>query len=401
VKVLMFGWELPPVISGGLGTACQGLAEGLDSCGVGLRFVLPRATGAESVPGGEVLGADAVALPAGIEVVPVASDLRPYEGVKSYAVRRRADSTTSFEGGYGPGLGDEVARYALVGRELGRADDFDLIHAHDWMTYGAGAAAAQVSGKPLVVHVHACEIDRAGADGDPELMAAEQAGFDVADRIVCVSGYTARLVRENYRVDPAKLRVVHNGNRGGRKRAPRRRPDPGTVLFLGRLTRQKAPERFLEAAARVAGLEPEARFVMAGDGELRADLESRARALGLEERIEFPGFLAGPAVERAFQDAAVFVLPSASEPFGLVALEAMDRGVPVVLTRTSGVAEAVRCTLKVDSRDVEALADRVLAVLRHPALAGELAREGRAEVARLTWTRQARKLVGVYRELLA
>jgi len=382
----MFGWELPPQLSGGLGTACQGLVEGLAASDVAVRFVLPRASGSEVVPGGEVVGADGVPLPDGVEVVPIASPLRPY-----------ADHAT-LRGGYGEGLAGAVARYGAVGGVLGAAGDFDLVHAHDWMAYPAGVAAAVASGKPLVLHLHSSEFDRAGAAADPAIIAVEQAGFDAAERVVCVSGYTARVLRERYDVDPEKVRVVHNAVRPSRRpaRPPARR---SSVLFLGRLTRQKAPERFLEAAARVVQRAPEARFVMAGDGDLRPSLEAHAAGLGLP--VEFPGFLAGPAVERAFDDAAVFVMPSISEPFGLVALEAMDRGVPVVLTRSSGVAETVQSALKVDSGDVDALADRVLAVLRHPALARSLASEGRAEAARLTWTRQAARLVGVYGELCA
>lgn len=382
----MFGWELPPELSGGLGTACQGLVEGLARSGVTVRFVLPRASGDEVVPGGEVVGADGVALPEGVEVVPVASPLRPY-----------ADHAT-LRGGYGGGLSGAVARYGAVGGVLGAARDFEVVHAHDWMAFPAGVAAAVASGRPLVLHLHSCEYDRAGDAADPAIVAVEQAGFDAADRVVCVSGYTARVLRERYEVEPEKVRVVHNAVR------PSRRPAPpptrrSTVLFLGRLTRQKAPERFLEAAARVLQHAPQASFVMAGDGDLRSSLEERAADLGLP--VEFPGFLAGPAVEQAFDQAAVFVMPSLSEPFGLVALEAMDRGVPVVLSRSSGVAETVRSALKVDSEDVDALADRVLAVLRHPALARSLASEGRAEAARMTWTRQAARVVGVYRELCA
>ncbi len=397
----MFGWELPPAISGGLGTACQGLVEGLAASDVAVRFVLPRAAGGERVPGGELVAADDVSLPPEVEILPIPSLLAPYEEVASYTVRRKEDG---FSGGYGQSLSEEVARYAAVGRTLGEAKDFDLVHAHDWMTYPAGIAAAETSGVPLVVHLHSCEYDRAGERADPQIVRAEQAGFDAAERVVCVSGYTASVLRERYDIDPDRLSVVHNAVRSaGRVPSRRRRLQKHrqpTVLFLGRLTHQKAPERFLQAAARVADRVPTARFVMAGDGELRADLERSARDMGLARRVSFPGFLAGPAVERAFDAASVFVMPSVSEPFGLVALEAMDRGVPVVLTRSSGVAETVMSALKVDSEDVDALADRVLAVLRHPALAGHLAQQGRSEVRRLTWARQAERLIGVYRELL-
>ncbi len=404
----MFGWELPPSISGGLGTACQGMIAGLSELGVELRFVLPRASGEERVPGGEVIDAGSLPLPGGVEVVPVVSALQPYRGelAPQRALGSGASSGTQrLRGGYGGDLAGEVARYAAVGRTLGEARDFELVHAHDWMTFPAARAAAEVAGRPWIAHVHSCEYDRAGEQADRAIVAVEQEAFDTADRILCVSGYTARVLREAYRIDPKKLVVVHNAHlprraAGCRRERPAQQRRGGEVLFLGRFTRQKAPGRFLDAAARIARREPQARFVMAGDGELRATLERRALELGLEGRVRFPGFLAGPAVERAFEEAAVLVMPSISEPFGLVALEAMESGVPVVLTRQSGVAETVRSALKVDSEDVETLADRVLAVLRHPALADQLAREGRGEVARLTWVRQARRLCAVYRSLL-
>lgn len=386
MKVLMFGWELPPSISGGLGTACQGIVEGLAGHGVKTRFVLPRAMGEEHVPGGEVV--DASTLPSEVEVVAIPSSLEPYRNAETYEA----------SGHYGSDLGSEVARYAGAAAKAAEGD-FDVVHAHDWMTFPAAIAAAKALQRPLIVHIHSCEFDRAGPCANETIVRVEQAGMDAADRIVCVSAYTARKLRERYDVDPDKIRVVHNAILQGPK-SRHRRPDPvdPMVLFLGRLTQQKAPERFLEAAARVIERVPETRFVMAGDGDMRTSLEASAKASGTP--VEFPGFLGGPAVRQAFEEASVFVMPSVSEPFGLVALEAMDSGVPVVVTRTSGVAEAVESALKVDSDDVDALADRVLAVLRHPALADELVTKGRAEVARLTWARQTERLKSVYDELV-
>ncbi len=381
IKVLMLGWELPPRITGGLGVACQGLAEGLARSGVDLRFVLPRLFGGEQIEGGRV----------------IAAGLPSEEGQATAAV------SWDFFGPYAPGgfrsaLATEVARYAAAVAEFAKGEPADVVHAHDWVTFEGGIAARRTCGAQLVVHVHSSEYDRSPVTPDAEIAALEARGLEAADRVVCVSAYTRSVLARHYPLDLDKVRVVHNALTPPGPTATDGRTTP-TVLFLGRLTPQKAPERFLEVAARVAEELPEARFVLAGDGVLRGHLEERAVELGLAERTSFPGFLAGPALRALFSEASVLVVPSESEPFGMVVLEAMAHGVPVVMPSDCGAAETVQSALKVDSRDVELLADRTLAVLRRPALARDLAVSAREEVARLTWTRAAERMLQVYSEL--
>lgn len=393
MRVLMLGWEFPPWISGGLGTACHGLVRGLAGRGVEVTFVLPRAPGA-SPSFVELVGCEDE--PAGVETVPLASALRPYQSAREYAA--------AGGGAYGGDLMDEVERYARAAAALGSGRSFDLVHAHDWMTYPAGLALAASSGRPLVCHLHASEVDRAGPSGDARIHAIEQRGFDGADRVVCVSRYTADVVRRHYAVDEGKLAVVHNAVERSEPlaRSERRRRLRGpVVLFLGRVTFQKGPGYFLEAAARVLALEPRVKFVVCGDGDLWPAVVERAAELGIARAVHFTGFLRGDEVRRAYALADVYVMPSVSEPFGIAPLEALALDVPVLVSRQSGVREVLQSGLAFDYWDVDDLARKILALVRKPRLRRRLARRGRAELEGLRWEDRARRMIEVYEEVLA
>jgi glycosyltransferase involved in cell wall biosynthesis len=307
-----------------------------------------------------------------------------------------------FSGAYGHDLVDEVARYALAVEALARREAFDVVHAHDWMSVPAGVAAKAASGRPLVFHVHACEQDRSGAHPDPRVAGIEQLGLDQADRVLCVSHFTAGVLQRSYRVDPDKVRVVHNALTRREQRAQvhaeKAVPEP-IVLFLGRVTAQKGPEYFLEAAARVVRVRPDVKFVVAGSGDRLGATIERAARLGLARSVHFTGFLQGEDVERMYAMADVYVMPSVSEPFGISPLEAMALDVPVIISRQSGVSEVLRNALKVDYWDVPGLADKILALLTYPELARQLQEEGRAEALALRWDVPAAKVRAVYADL--
>ena len=433
MRVLMLGWEYPPHISGGLGTACQGIVGGLVGAGAEVLMVVPRLSGDEDGRGAWLLAAGDVALtPQGAQdpsTRPVASDLerrlqlafvesplRPYQTRGSYQEllrrlrhgERRSGQTPHpgaearpFEGGYGEHLAEEVERYARAVAELARREDFDVIHAHDWMTFPAGLLARRVSGRPLVCHVHSCELDRSGPDADPGIRAIEQLGLDAADAVVVVSHYERSVLAGGYRLDPERTFVVHNAltRRAAREhvRLPERdRGAPPTVLFLARLTRQKGPAFFLSAAAAIAARRPDVRFVVGGDGDLRRALIERAAELGLGRRVFFTGFLTPEEVERAYAEADVYVMPSVSEPFGIAPLEALALDTPVILSRQSGVREALPSSPTIDYGDVEDLAAKVLTLLERPELRAALVRSGQAELEELRWEASAHKLLEVY-----
>ena len=353
MKVLMLGWEFPPHITGGLGTACAGIVRGLEQRGVDVRMLVPE-------PGG----------------------------------RRGAY--------YGPGLFEAVAAHAVEARELARTEGHDVIHAHDWTSVPAGIAAREESGKPLVWHVHSCEHDRSPSGADARIAAIEQQGLDEADLVVCVSHYTAGVLRQRFRVDPSKLRVVHNGVE------PRARPESSAkpfpeplVLFLGRVTAQKGPDTFLHAAARVVRELPRVKFVMSGSGDLLpATIESCAE-LGLARHVHFTGFLGALEVERIFAMADLYVMPSVSEPFGIAPLEALAQGTPVIVSRQSGVSEVLKSARCVDHWDVHGMARCIVELLRAPARRRALAKNGKRELERLSWEAAAARLEDVYMELVA
>lgn len=300
---------------------------------------------------------------------------------------------------YGRTLDAEVERYARAVLALVADEPFDVVHAHDWMTFPAGMLVAERSGKPLVVHFHSSEFERRGAQALPEVCAIEQAAIDAAARVVCVSEASARTLRARYAVEFARLRVLHNAHAPLAERSPRTVNANPVVLYLGRLSEQKSPDVFLQAAARVRARLPKARFVLAGEGELYPELRALARRLGLTRALQFTGFVGNEELARTYAGADVYVLSSAAEPFGLTALEALSLGVPTIVPRGAGVTEVVRSVLRFAPGDVDELADKIVALLERPALRAQLSAAGLREVRKLRWDRPARALRGIYDEI--
>ncbi|HVS17535.1 MAG TPA: glycosyltransferase family 4 protein [Planctomycetota bacterium] len=386
MRILMLGWEYPPHVTGGLAVACQGLVRGLSARGVEVTFVAPQAAAARRDDGGaRVLGRSGA----------VSAYARPAE------VRR--PSHLDLGGAYEGDLFEAVERYRERALAVAAGERFDLVHAHDWTSWPAGLAVARAHGVPLVAHVHSLESDRSPRALDARIVELEGRALRAAARVVCVSAYTAAAVERRHGVPRARLAVVHNAVERGAPPPPPRTPDPRTplVLFLGRVTDQKGPEIFLEAAARVLAVQPDVRFALCGAGDRLAGAIERAAELGIARRVRFTGFLERAEVERMYQQADVFVLPSVSEPFGIAPLEAVARGVPVIVSRQSGVSEVLSGALKVDSWDVEGLADRILAVLRRPALRQSLAARAARDLEQLTWEGRGERLARVFEELLA
>jgi glycosyltransferase involved in cell wall biosynthesis len=303
---------------------------------------------------------------------------------------------------YGPDLLGEVERFAVdvSGRVRDAGFAFDVIHAHDWTTFRAGLALRAATGKPLVAHVHITEFDKSGGEhADPAVYALEREGIAGADRVIAVSRRIAATCRERYGADPARVRVVYNAVDAASDAPPTPPLPRPLVLFLGRITLQKGPEYFLEAARRVLDVQPDAHFVMAGTGDLLPRMIERAAELGISSRVSFPGFVDRERAAALYAAADVFVMPSVSEPFGIVPLEAMDRGVPVIVSRQSGVSELIANALKCDPWEVERMAEGIASALRYPSLARALSENGRAEVAELRWSGAARRVEAVYAEV--
>ena len=413
LRVLMLGWEYPPRFVGGLGKASQGIARGLADLGAEVLFVLPRFRAGQGETRLRVSGAREWLLEHGALVraenrrhalrwLDVASSLQPYARPAVEPVRGTADAAPGDAAAlYGSDLGREVMRFADSAAAI--ADDAcaDLVHAHDWMTFPAAIAAAERHGLPLFLHVHSTEYDRSGAGANPAIAAIEREACARATHVFAVSDYTRGVLVSRYGIDPARVSVVYNAPDAD-DLPPALPFDAGPrqpwVVFLGRLTFQKGPDHFLRAAAEVTRLDPAARFLVCGSGDMLDGLKRQAHDLGIADRVEFRGFLAPGAVDRLLARSSLLVMPSVSEPFGLVALEALRAGTPVVLSRQSGVREVLGHSLQVDFWDHEKLADQILAVLRLPVLARQLVEEGRAQLARLSWDESAQRIVDAYRQ---
>lgn len=428
----MFGWEFPPHIAGGLGTACYGMTRGLARNGVEVTFVMPRAYGDEDkrfvkvVNASDVeavfgkVDADAADIIEKMSFIHIDSNLVPYLSPEDYASyhdefvktgEKHWETTDAwsqrytFSGKYGANLMEEVARYAIVAAQVAKdlEGQFDVIHAHDWLTYFAGIAAKRVSGKPLVVHMHATEYDRSGENINTQTYAIERAGMHAADRVIAVSNLTRNIVIEKYGVPAEKVVTVHNAVRFAENgsAAPERGVNDKIITFLGRITYQKGPDYFVEAAAKVLKRVPNVRFVMAGSGDMMNHIIRRVARLGIADRFHFTGFLRGEDVHRMFQLSDVYVMPSVSEPFGISPLEAMRSNVPVIISKQSGVAEVLDYAVKVDYWDVDAMADAMYALITYPALSSMFAKKGLEEVTSLKWNDAAAKIKRVYEDAVA
>jgi len=438
----MLGWEFPPFISGGLGTACYGLTKALSDEGTDILFVLPRGSidqklekvhvfsAADKQGGGEhtyweVEGLDRVRL------IPVGAGIKPYLTEEQYFQQQRerqarAKSTTVSEaqvpvrpsddpsrptsmgvfnapGIYAGDLYSEVHRYARLVADLARTEKFDVVHAHDWMTYPAGLAVSALSGKPLVVHIHSTEFDRSGSGVNQRVYDIERAGLHGAQRVIAVSRLTKDIVTSRYGVPESKCRVVYNAITVNGKPMPihfdRIEKDDKIVLFVGRITMQKGPEYFLAAAKKVLGVMDNVKFIIAGSGDMIKRIIELAAALGIGHRVTFTGFLRGDDLDRIYEMADLYVMPSVSEPFGLTPLEALSHDVPVLISKQSGVSEVLTHALKVDFWDINEMANKIIAVLRHPPLQKTLREHGAFEVRKFSWVDAARACVEVYREV--
>ncbi|MBW8017179.1 MAG: glycosyltransferase [Planctomycetes bacterium] len=452
MKVFMLGWEFPPFISGGLGTACYGLTKAMSKLGVEVIFALPKSIDEAYSTHVKLLSPNSLAwrprMNLGVEIIEgqertdvvydrlrnvqfheIESMLEPYNRPEHYIERfedyirqkrlsRSKDgdilsdfddfgdySNDSDSGDYCGNMFQEIHRYAGSAVRLAVHEDFDVIHAHDWMTYPAGIAIAAVTGKPLVVHVHSTEFDRSGEHVNQVIYDIERKGMHSADKVITVSHLTRNIVISRYGVIGEKCEVVYNGvelNSNGPQSINRTgiRSNEKIVLFLGRITMQKGPEYFLQAAKRVLGEMDNVKFVMAGSGDMMNSIIEMAAGMGIGDKVLFTGFLRGKDVQRVYEMADLYVMPSVSEPFGIAPLEALNHDVPVLISNQSGVAEVLTHALKVDFWDVDEMANKILAVLKYPPLQMTLREHGNFEVRKLRWEDAAENCAKIYGDVM-
>lgn len=394
----MFGWEFPPHNSGGLGTACFGLTRALAARKIDVLFVLPKKVG---VAAGfmNILFADTRK----VKFLEVESPLKPYVTSDGYAFER--DKMISDV--YGNTLMQEVHRYALRARDIAQKENFDIIHAHDWLSFLAGVEAKKVSGKPLILHMHATEFDRTGGQGvNQDVYNIERDAMNYADGIIAVSNFTKQKIVEHYGIPAWKIEVVHNGIDEcdyvniPDKLSELKKAGQKIVLFVGRITIQKGPEYFIRAAKRVLEVNPNVLFLIAGSGDMERQMILEAASLGISDHVIFAGFLRGDELSAMYRTADLFVMPSVSEPFGITPLEAIISGAPVLISKQSGVAEVLTHALKTDFWDTEDMANKILGVVSHKSLWQTLWGNSREEVKKVTWDAASKKCIDYYERVL-
>lgn len=400
IKVLMFGWEFPPHNSGGLGTACFGLTKSLTRSNVQVTFVLPK----------QLDGYDHDFLKlvfANIRNIKFRGErtlLRPYVTSTEYDEWLR---TAPDDVNYGLNLFEEVYRYGLRARQIALEEDFDIIHAHDWLAFRAGIEAKKVSGKPLVVHVHATEFDRTAGHPNQHIYEEEKRGMHAADCIVAVSHHTKRTIVEHYGIDPTKIMVVHNGIEAGEHKrylpaslGHLKAEGKKIVLFVGRITIQKGPDYFVHVAKRVLDYDPNVLFLVSGSGDMEHQMIRLAAEMGIGDKVVFAGFVRGEELMRLYRAADLYIMPSVSEPFGITALEALANGTPILVSKQSGVSEVLTHALKSDFWDVDDMTDKVINVLHSGGLQSTLGELGQRDVEHVTWDSAAGKCTELYRNIV-
>ncbi len=449
MRVFMLGWEFPPFISGGLGTACYGLTKAMSGLGTDIIFVLPRPVSTPFSTHVRLVSPHAsspLAAPAtemrldefeNVTFRTIDAQLtNPYEAPSKYeapiqprttskaqrpiftpvvstpppipapvsaadtAMPGYVNSPSEVGGVYAGDMFSEIQRYAALAAEIARNESFDVVHAHDWMTFPAGMAVAGLKGVPLVVHIHSTEFDRSGVHVDQRIYDIERRGMHSAMKVIAVSSLTKNLITHHYGIESDKVEVVYNaidvnGN-GFDEEKYSIHKDEKIVLFLGRITMQKGPEYFIAAAKKVLEVMDNVKFVMAGSGDMIRRTIEMAAAMGIGHKVLFTGFLRGGDVEKVFKMADLYVMPSVSEPFGIAPLEAMSHDVPVIVSKQSGVSEMLHNALKVDFWDINEMANKIVAVLKHPPLASTLRQHGSFEVRRRSWADAAKACLGVY-----
>jgi glycosyltransferase involved in cell wall biosynthesis len=418
MKALMFGWEFPPHILGGLGTASYGMTRGMSlQPDMDITFVIPKPWGDEDQSFLQIIGACNVPIVRhDVQMEYVKRRIGKYMDPQKYYDYRDhiyADFSyryvndlgcIEFSGRYPDNLLEEINNYSIVAGVIARTESFDIIHAHDWLTYPAGIHAKTVSGKPLVIHVHATDYDRSRGNVNPDVYGIEINGMDHADHIITVSNLTRRTVIERYHQSPFKVTTVHNAVEPLSPDILAIKDKKGVkdkvITFLGRITMQKGPEYFVEAAAKVLTKAPETRFIMAGSGDMMNQMIRLAAARDISDRFHFTGFMKGKQVYEVLKASDVYVMPSVSEPFGISPLEAMQCGVPSIISKQSGCAEILDYAVKVDYWDIEAMADAMYSIITYPTMYKFLKEEGKKEVDNIKWEYAGQKIRRIYDQVI-
>lgn len=413
----MLGWEFPPIINGGLGVACHDLSSALSEM-ADITMIVPKSSPEFKMKRMNLVGlnnvdVNALNIPSGrykdlpFEMIQVPADLDPYFEVEVEVERSKGEGKILFGSGgnlssfnidnlYGGDVIGKVTNFAKITTALAEQMEFDVIHAHDWMTMLAGIKIKQKTGKPLVMHIHSLEVDRSGENSKGWVYELEKHGMEIADLLMPVSNFTANNIKQYYGIDENKISVVHNGSNRVKAYKSERPFKEKTVLFVGRLTRQKGPEHFLEIAAKVLEVNPDVRFVMAGVGDHFRSLIEKSSYRNIGHRFHLTGFLNMEKLHYLLSISDVYCMPSLSEPFGLSAVEAAQFGIPCVISKQSGVSEVLSGSLKFDFWDVNKAADCILNLLEDEVLRNKIVEDANRNLDSISWSVSAKKIINAY-----
>jgi len=410
MKVLMLGWELPPFFAGGVGMVCYHLTRALCQQGIEVTYVMPFGPRMIRSDYMKILIADNLFPRMRFQLKEVSTFLGAYQTPEGYDEQFKnylsgISPTERARALYGPNVFQEAYLFAQKVRRIALEEEFDVIHAHDHWSFPAAIAAKEVTGKPLVVHVHITEFDKSGGlSVNQRVYDMEREGMHKADLIIVVSNFIKHRLINNYGVPEWKIRVVHNAaepiDQDIQHDASKIKENDKIVLFIGRITLQKGPDYFVEAARKVLEKDLDVKFIMAGTGDMLPRMIERVAELGIADKFIFPGFVSREEVAKLNKIADVFVMPSVSEPFGIVPLEAMWQETPAIISKQSGVSEVLNNVLKVDFWDINDIASKILALLYYRNLHNELKQHGSVEVRTMTWDKPATQCIDIYDELL-
>ncbi|MBA3899172.1 MAG: glycosyltransferase [Bacteroidetes bacterium] len=419
-NILMLGWEFPPVINGGLGIACHDLSVALTEF-ANVNMIIPKAIHGAYHDKLNVIGLNNIDVNSLKDIsrkgeynsfeqlyeVPV--NLEPYYSEDDYKREGKAGYITEviiagkkfnvfdIDNLYGGDIMEKVRQFANIATKLSENIDFDVIHCHDWMTMIAGMAIKAKSGRPLVMHIHSLEVDRSGPESKGWLYGLEKLGMETADLLFPVSHFTGENIVKYYGISREKIVPVHNGIRPVDAFKTLSPYNEKTVLFVGRLTKQKGPEFFLDIASKVLKHRPDVRFVVAGAGEHFKKMLFESSYSNIGNRFHLTGFINQQQLRKLLSFTDVYLMPSVSEPFGLSAVEAAQFQVPCVISKQSGVAEVLPGSLKFDFWDIDKAADYVLNLLNDQVLNQKVINDANENLKNICWTQSAKKVVDQYR----
>lgn len=396
MKVLMLGWELPPHNSGGLGIACYQLCKALSKKDLDIEFVVPYRAD-HGIDFMEITAAH----PQGVaEVIRSGIAYDSYKYILEDGTEEHLD------------IYAQAQLYEQAVAKLVEETEFDIVHAHDWLTFRAALRAKEAKGCPIILHVHSVESDRAGGRGNPLVHEIEDIAMHAADKIIAVSEHTRQVIHREYHIPLSKIEVVHNSiepddlvpldsNNSYRYLEELKSQGYRVVVNIGRLTVQKGLPNLLHAAKEVVKQNPKTMFLIVGSGEQYYELLSLSAELGIGKNVLFTDFQRGKKWRDAYAIADLFVMPSVSEPFGLTPLEAIGYGAPALVTHQSGVSEILTNCLKVDFWDIKEMANQITAVVQNDALRDTLHENSYREYQRMSWANASHKIENLYKEHLA